>query len=183
MSARASTNPSQAALDILQRNNIRTAPVPVDKIARTLGALVRFSPLHNDISGMIYIKDNIPIIGVNALHHPNRQRFTIAHECGHLVLHRPMITTQVHVDKEFPSVVIRQLNRDSRSALGTDDVEIQANRFAAELLMPRAFLETELRKTFDVDDSTRIEKLAKQFRVSKEAMGNRLSALFSSFSG
>jgi Zn-dependent peptidase ImmA (M78 family) len=37
---------------------------------------------------MIYISDGMPIIGINSLHHPNRQRFSIGHEIGHLVLHR-----------------------------------------------------------------------------------------------
>src|SRR5216684_8249525 len=121
-------NPQQEAKKILERLKITQPPVPVDKVARHLGAQIRFSPFSGDISGMIYIKDNVPIIGVNSLQHPNRQRFTIAHECGHLVLHRDLITTEVHVDKEFASVV---LNRDSRSALGTNDIEIQANGFAA----------------------------------------------------
>src|SRR6202030_4863019 len=82
-----------------------------------------------------YIKDNVPISGVNSLQHPNRQRFTIAHECGHLVLHRDLITHVVHIDKKFPV-----LRRDDKSATGSERIEIQANQFAAELTMPRALL-------------------------------------------
>ena len=43
-------------------------PVPVDKIAKSLGARVRFSPLDDELSGFIYIKDGVPIIGVAAYH-------------------------------------------------------------------------------------------------------------------
>ena len=83
---------------------------------------------------MIYVKEGTPIIGVNALHHPNRQRFTVAHECGHLILHKAQITKEVHVDKDFP-----MLMRDSVSAAGVNEMEIEANVFAAELLMPGSF--------------------------------------------
>ena len=75
---------------------------------------------------MIYVNTGTPIIGVNALHHPNRQRFTIAHECGHLNLHRARITKEVHVDKAFP-----MLMRDSVSAAGVEETEFEANLFAA----------------------------------------------------
>src|SRR5438093_13625316 len=126
-------NPYQSADAILDRLAIKSPPAPLEKIAKALGAQVRFAPFDDELSGMIYIKAGLPIIGVNALHHPNRQRFTVAHELGHLELHRYMITTAVHVDKEFPALM-----RDSNSATGMERIEIEANQFAAALLMPRA---------------------------------------------
>src|SRR3954453_17187390 len=90
------------AEELVKDFGTRSAPVPVDRIAKSLGAVVRFSPLDEELSGMIHIKDDVPIIGVNSLHHPHRQRFTIAHEIGHRALHRNLVTTSVHVDKEFP---------------------------------------------------------------------------------
>ena len=116
---------------LLDDQGVTSAPVPVEKIARSLGAHVRHSPLDEELSGMIYINGNTPIIGVNSSHHRNRQRFTIAHEIAHLVLHRDMISNQVHVDRRFPVLM-----RDAESAAGTERMEIDANRFAAELLMP-----------------------------------------------
>ena len=110
--------------DILDRSGIRNPPVSVERVAKSLGAQVRFSPLDEELSGMIYIRDGTPIIGVNARHAPNRQRFTIAHEIGHLVLHRELITGVVHVDKQFP-VQFVGLNRDTVSAAGTELVDIQ----------------------------------------------------------
>ncbi len=119
---------------------------------------------------MVYIKDGVPIIGVNSLHHPNRQRFTIAHELGHLELHRQMITSNVHVDKNFPALM-----RDRKSATGTEQIEIEANQFAAELLMPIALIEQALAgKQFDIDDDGPIEELAKKLRVSKQALEYRI---------
>lgn len=119
-------DPYVRAQELLGRLGIQSVPTPVEKIAKLLGAELRFSPLDNELSGMVYIKDEVPIIGVNSLHHPNRQRFTIAHELGHLELHRKMITSNVHVDKNF-----LVLMRDPKAATGTELFEIQANQFAA----------------------------------------------------
>src|SRR5450759_2056384 len=99
MNTRRKIEPEKAARELLEAQGIRKAPIPVDKIAKALGVQIRYSPLDEELSGMIYIKDGIPIIGVNALHHPNRQRFTIANELGHLALHREMITSEIDVDK------------------------------------------------------------------------------------
>lgn len=122
-------------------------------------------------SGMIYVTDSAPVIGVNALHHPNRQRFTIAHEIGHLEMHRHLIEGRFYVDKFF-SV----LRRDARSATGMVDIEVAANQFAAELLIPRKTLShMPGNRIIDIDDDKPIEELAKKFRVSKKAMEYRIS--------
>jgi len=170
MPPRRNASPAARAQELLLRLNIRTVPVPVDRIAKSLEAQLRYSPLDEEISGMVYVKDGIPIIGVNSLHHPNRQRFTIAHEIGHLELHRDVISAHVHVDKQFPILM-----RDSTSALGTELIEIQANQFAAELLIPTAFLDQALgNKRFDIDDETPLDALAKRLRVSKQALEYRI---------
>lgn len=173
MSNQRKPEPISDAKAVLRENNIKSFPVPVDKIAKSLGAELRFQPMDDELSGMIYIKDAVPIIGVNALHHPNRQRFTIAHECGHLRMHRDMITSAVHVDKQFP-----MLWRDNVSATATNPVEIQANQFAAELLMPEDLLKKALASiTFDIDNDEPLEALAKKIKVSKQALEYRIRNL------
>jgi Zn-dependent peptidase ImmA (M78 family) len=168
-------DPTQRARDLLERLNIQNVPVPVDKIARALGAQVVFSPLDDELSGMVLVKTERTLIGVNSLHHPNRQRFTIAHEIGHLDLHRGFIIDQIHVDKKFAVLM-----RDPNSATGIDRLEIEANRFAAELLMPewavRRVLEHE---AIDIDDDGTIANMAKKFRVSRQALQYRLINIFS----
>ena len=170
MKSSRSDDPQVRAKQLLARLGIQSAPTPVEKIAKALGAQVRFSPFDEELSGMIYIKDGVAIIGVNSLHHPNRQRYTIAHELGHLELHRQLITSEVHVDKGFPVLM-----RDPKSATGTELHEIEANQFAAELLMPRKLIEQALDgKKCDIDDEGPIEELAKKFRVSKQALEYRV---------
>ena len=162
------------AQSLLDNNGVTAPPVPVERIAKSLKAQLRYSPLDDELSGMIYVKEGEPIIGVNALHHPNRQRFTIAHECGHLVLHKAQISKEVHVDKAFP-----MLMRDSVSAAGVDEMEIEANFFAAELLMPEALLTKTLdNEPFDIDDENAVSALARSFKVSPSAMRFRLGNLF-----
>ncbi len=170
MSKLRNVDPVASARAVLAQFEIKSAPTPVEKIAKGLGAQIRFAPLDQELSGMIHIKDGVPIIGVNSLHHPNRQRFTIAHEIGHLQLHREMITSAVHVDKGFPALM-----RDERSAAGTEQIEIQANQFASELLMPQPMITEALAgDQFDIDDDARFEQLAKKFRVSQQALQYRI---------
>lgn len=161
----------KAAKNLLDSLEIRKAPIPVARIARAVGATVRYYPLDDELSGMIFIKDCQPIIGVNALHHLHRQRFTIAHEIGHLMLHRDKIEKQVHVDKKFPVMVYR----DTRSTQGTKHMEIQANQFAAELLMPESLLrEVVGQEERDIDDDRPIAELSKRLRVSRQALEYRI---------
>lgn len=167
-----SNDPQVSAREVLVKLGIKALPVPVEKIAKALGAVVRFSPLDEELSGMIYVKDGVPVIGVNSLHHPNRQRFTIAHEIGHLVMHRDMISENVHVDKQF-----RVLMRDSNSSTGSEEIEVQANRFAAELLIPSSMFDPTKILASDIDDEGPLDELAKKFRVSKQMLEYRIRSL------
>src|ERR1700719_342733 len=158
-------DPYAIAGAVLDRLAIKSPPAPVEKIAKALGAQVRFALFDNELSGMVYVKDGLPIIGVNALHHPNRQRFTIAHELGHLQLHPEFITATVHVDKQFAESVLK---RDTSSASGTERLEVEANQFAAALLMPGFVLDKLLEQSpIDIEDGSAIEVWARDFVVSK----------------
>jgi Zn-dependent peptidase ImmA (M78 family) len=163
----------EAARSILRELGVSAPPVPVERIIKSRKIVLQYAPLDEDLSGMAYIKDGIGIIGVNALHHPNRQRFSAAHELAHHVLHAPDIRQAVHVDKG-----IRVLFRDDLSALGTEPMEIEANAFASELLIPGELLAAALEGGgVDIEDEARVEALARKFRVSPSAMRFRLIRL------
>ncbi|WP_129789676.1 ImmA/IrrE family metallo-endopeptidase [Promicromonospora panici] len=161
------TRADDQAARLLAHAEITHAPVDVEKIARLKGARVVHQEMEgNDISGMLVREDNRVIIGVNSHHATVRQRFTIAHEIGHLVLHRGralILDTPVRVNF-----------RDRRSSLAEDREEMEANRFAAALLMPAEFVlaEVQARQVKQVDEL--IDELAGRFNVSTEAMGYRL---------
>ena len=149
---------------------VTTAPVPVERIARRLDVQVRYAPLDGEISGMSFIKDGVSIIGVNNLHHPNRQRFTLAHELGHVILHAAELERQVHLDRG-------SLYRDAVSSTGRDARERVSNAFASELLIPAALLEKVAGARFDLEDEELVGRLARKFRVSVAAMHFRLHRL------
>lgn len=161
--------PRIAAKKILDELNIQKPPVSVHEIARHLGADLRFERVERDISGFISRqKDGSIVIGINTFHHSNRQRFTLAHELGHLSLHTGKTLYVDHVPRF----------RDVKSAKAVEPEEIEANIFAAELLMPEDFLAHDIQAMED-DTITRdaIEKLSKRYKVSPEAMRVRLERL------
>ena len=155
------------AREFIRRFAIKSPPVNVERIARSLGVKVEFAPFDDELSGMAFFKDDVPAIGINSLHHPNRQRFTLAHELAHIVLHPTDLKKAVHVDKG-------SLRRDRVSAEGTDMLEIEANAFAAELLMPEELLSAALDEKLDLEDPQVLEALANKFRVSMTALQHRL---------
>lgn len=157
-----------SALDLVERNGIAAAPVPVERIARKLGIQIRRAPLGGDLSGMATIREGVCIIGVNSLQAPQRQRFTLAHELGHFRLHRAILEKEVHLDRG-------SLRRDWLSSLGVDRHEMEANAFAAELLMPTLLLKDMLSgRSIDVEDEDDVDRLARRFQVSSAAMRYRL---------
>jgi len=165
------TEARATARALLEEHGVKSAPVPVERIVKSRNIVLRYAPLDEELSGMAFIKDGVGVIGVNALHHPNRQRFSIAHELAHHVLHKEHIEAAVHVDKGF-----RVLHRDRLASEGVDPLEIEANAFAAELLMPEHFLKDVLDQSgLDIEDDERIEALARKFRVSASAIRYRLA--------
>jgi Zn-dependent peptidase ImmA (M78 family) len=161
------------AAELIERFGVKTPPVPVERIAKQLGIVVRYSPFDDELSGMAFLKEGAEIIGVNSNHHPNRQRYTLAHELGHICLHRLQLEKGVHVDQGS----INSLRRDLVSQDGTDPLEREANAFAAELLMPKKLLAGALDdRMIDLDDD-RLLALAKRFKVSLMALQYRLQRI------
>src|SRR5690348_1213181 len=77
----------RSAASLLQDFGLFKAPVDVKAVAERLGATLVFDELDDDVSGFLLREKKTVTIAVNKRHHVNRQRFTIAHECGHLHLH------------------------------------------------------------------------------------------------
>ncbi len=150
---------------LLKQSRITKPPVPVEKIAEILGLDVRFAPLEGDLSGALVREGGEVYIGVNSLHHSNRRRFTIAHEIAHYVLHEG-VTLQL--DKDF------RINwRDNDSSKAVNPEEMEANRFAAEMLMPTRFVVKDIEALRNVDQQA-LDAMARRYKVSTQAMRIRL---------
>jgi Zn-dependent peptidase ImmA (M78 family) len=156
----------RTAIDILERFGIETAPVPVERIAQDLGAQITYEPFEGEISGMLYRHAGRAVIGVNSRHATTRQRFTVAHEIGHLLMHKGQ---PVFIDR-----FVRVNRRDGQSSRE----EVQANAFAAELLMPRGIVQEEFDRVAPRwgyhTSQDLVAALAKRFEVSPAAMQYRL---------
>jgi Zn-dependent peptidase ImmA (M78 family) len=144
-------------------------PVPVERIATAKGCVIRQSDL-KEISGILVRTPSGSVIGVNRNHPETRRRFTIAHELGHFLLHEGEGVTY---DEDF-----RVSLRSDQSSTGTQVAEIEANFFAASLLMPNRLLLADLRtSTIELEDSDATSDLARAFGVSTQAMTLRLARL------
>ena len=163
-----------AARRLLNKVDVRAPPVPVERLAREAGALISYQPFEaEDVSGLLYrAAGAAPVIGVNSSNSQVRQRFTIAHELGHLTLH------------EGHDLILERLMRlnfrDATSSTASDEEEIQANQFAAELLMPRVLLQKAINLLLEgrpLTDLELVRRLARRFEVSQQAMEYRLASL------
>lgn len=96
-----------------------------------------------------------------------RKRFTIAHELGHFVLHLSDNLRFVDDEVNLYRLSIPQGQDDSDTARR----EIQANTFAAALLMP----DRQVREVWRMKRS--ISETVRFFKVSSQAMGIRVAAL------
>ncbi|HYW26111.1 MAG TPA: ImmA/IrrE family metallo-endopeptidase [Terriglobales bacterium] len=107
-------------------------------------------------AGMYQAREGVPVILINSSIHPLRARFTLAHEHAH---HR--LGHGAAVDR-----VIDTSSRDRR--------EVDANQFAAELLVPRAGLEKWLHANGTGVDLEALVRLANHYGVSCEVALHRL---------
>ena len=159
-----------AAARLLAEHAVTGPPVDVEAIAKAEGVLVvrrRFED--GDVSGLLFRSGDHHVIGVNSAHPRARQRFTIAHEVGHRELHPGR---EIILD-----VPVRVNLRDKTSSMATDHEEIDANAFAAALLMPERLVRDQLGrlpsgKQREPDDIA--AALATVFKVSVSAMNFRL---------
>jgi Zn-dependent peptidase ImmA (M78 family) len=153
----------QRAEKILERAKITEVPVDVSDISKKLDIVIKYAP-STEFSGLLYRKDGKAFMAINNKDPEVRQRFTIAHELGHFFLH-PQKNTFI----EF---------RDNGSNTPRSFKEIQANQFAAALLMPRKNLLKDIisyQETGITDKA--IQALAERYQVSEESMNYRLRNL------
>lgn len=151
---------SQIANTLLLDYNVFQIYTRIVELANLLGLNVIPATFKDDgIAGLLKFEDNKFNIYVNEYQSVNRQRFTIAHEIGHYILHRDYVVEQkinVFYRKDFDNF--------------SDTIEQQANLFAASILMPEKVIKN-LLQTYTIDDISNILK------VSRQAVNIRLISL------
>ena len=190
------------------------APIPIEDIVeKHLKLTLGFGDLHSllgvprrrgnlvgvrlgrpDIFGAIWLETGEIVIDASLCpeERPSiegRYRFTLAHECGHWRLHRPLV--QAHSRQCLSGDTQRLVV--CRSSQAKERVELQADLYASCLLMPRKLVMQAWRNEFGNDNPRVLHRnggeialcdidlflrpLAKQFLVSPVAMRIRLEKL------
>jgi Zn-dependent peptidase ImmA (M78 family) len=156
--------PGKAAEHILKNLKIQEPPVSPRDVAIGLGIPVFEWEFPDEISGIFVNFQNQFCIGVNEAHPRVRQKFSNAHEIGHLVYDR---TQSLFLDFTDTSMTA------DLEKLQDAKVETRANQFAADLLMPAMWL----RKDVDQYGTENLTTLAKRYEVSQQAIWFRLLSL------
>ena len=138
--------------------------VDVETLAGELGMKVCYSKQPDNISGAIFKNEKVGgsrgyVCFVNNTHSSERQRFTIAHEIAHFILHRDYIGD---------GITDNGLLRSNLSS----EIEIAANRLAADIIMPWHLISHALKNGRENNE------LAKVLKVSNSAMSIRLETPF-----
>ena len=156
-----------AAWEILLACGVERLPVDLNAIARHLGVRVyaysRSRKLLEDtglaevakqVSGLTFYAGAQPVILYNDAETPQRIRFTIGHELGHIVLGH--VRPGEHTSQ----------NREPQP--GDDPMEQAANRFAADLLAPACVLwGLDLHRAEDIAQVCKISIQAARFRAER----------------
>jgi IrrE N-terminal-like domain len=124
------------------------------------------------LAGFVFAAGRVGWAFVSAADPLPRRRFTAAHELGHFVLHRATMG-RFRADTD---ATLREANDDA-----VDRMEREANRFAAELLMPADVCRSRAVELRDKHDccprGVLVYRLSSELLVSREALRYRLQAL------
>ncbi len=142
-----------------ETKGINTEPLDLPALTKELGIVMLLEPMKDEQSGsLMESKNGDWVMRVNSLHHPNRQRFTISHEIAHFIKHRKLKHT-------FEDTTFFR-NGESNA------IEKEANKFAAELLMPESKFDHYINNR-----SSKVEEIAEYFQVSTMAVRIRARQL------
>lgn len=144
-------------------------PVNLKSIMKSLSIKFEEKDYEGQMSGAAIFNGNEMIVAVSSKEPESRKRFTIAHEIGHLLLHADQA---LNIDIKPVS-----LNRDLSSTTGESWREVEANYFAASLLMPKEDVNSHFAKWSELEEDVRLKKLAQRYEVSMQAMSVRLNTL------
>lgn len=141
------------------------APIRLTDLAGAFGVPVKAATLAPGISGEIRPDESGGfVIKVNRHDPKRRQRFSVAHELSHFLLHRDQIGDGITDDVLY------------RSSL-SDWREAEANRLAADILMPDALVREQIEAAHEKGVGDIVLYLADEFAVSEAAMRIKLENL------
>jgi Zn-dependent peptidase ImmA (M78 family) len=164
------TRPADLAKAIVKQIDSLPIPVPIEEIANATGIQdIQLMPV-STFEGALIAKEGSALILINQNSPRYRQRFTIGHELGHYMCPWHLLKAR-HFECSSQDMRIDVPRGDPRLRL-----EVEANLFAAEILMPESLFKRDLRRTRDLSLQTIVE-LADIYGTSKLATGRRAVVL------
>lgn len=140
-------------------------PVAVHYLAETIGLEVKRVPMHESVAGeLVHTGSGNYACILNSMHKPLQQRFTLAHQIGHYVLHRDVLGNGISDSDQYKYVP----GSKYRNSQISERDEIDATKFARWLLMPAEHLER-----FKFWDLT-VDRMAENFEVEPEIVAAEL---------
>jgi len=158
----------KSEISIVARH-LKQAPVDIKAIFAELGVEYVCEAMADGASGSIVRSGDKFIVTVNASESKTRRHFTAAHELAHYLLHRDLLGDGKRMHRHIDNLYAG--GTQSGEVIFKRSHEIEANRIAAQIVMPKKLVEQEYAKTKDA------ALLAKNFGVSKAAMEIRLRTL------
>lgn len=157
---RRAVSPSEAvalaelqAAKLLKAADLTAPPVPVEELATELLGIRVVRRANWPGSGLALTVPAGWVVALRAEEPPVRQRFSLAHECKHIL-------DDSHIERLY-------------GGASAEWVEAICNRFAANLLMPRAWIKADWASRGIQD----VGRLARRYEVSRSAMDFRLDQL------
>lgn len=141
------------ALKLREKWNLGIDPIPVvtDMLEERGIKVIQSDAIPGDFDGLACKVDGIPVIAVSAQAPGDRQRFTMTHELGHLVLH----------DRLPPEI----------------DIEAACNRFAGAFLAPATEVRKELGEKRDWLEPKELAALKQAYGLSMQGWMHRAKDL------
>jgi Zn-dependent peptidase ImmA (M78 family) len=164
--------PGQIALEIHRqlRQQLGSVPcrMPLAKLADAVGIVGIEVFEGTSFEGMLVVNEGRGAIGIRQGLRSGRHNFTVAHEIGHWLVPTHRFGRQRFLCEPADMRRARGGNFDQRPEV--ERIEVEANEFAAALLVPAPEYRAERKKLGSACDVAHVRALAEMFDVSQEVM-------------
>ena len=142
-----------------KKYGVRLYPLDIEDLLMRYGISFEYEDMDDEVSGYLSNRGGSWHIGINQYHNPRRQRFILAHEFAHFLMHKEHIKNSedgIHRD-----IILFRDNENNKQ-------ESEANDLASKLLIPEDKI-----KELARDGTTDVSALASYFNVSVPALRYR----------
>lgn len=130
---------------------------------------------YNPTSNLVFLSDKLNSEKIR------KRNFTIAHEIGHFIIHKPWFDQDLKQCSLFKQPLVIKCFESNLAASKkenmVDRLEWQANYFASVLLLPKAYVAKFIHRLGKVNHDDLVEAIADKFNASLQATDIRMKEL------